>query len=237
MTITDQHLAAYIEKIFVNYDRDGSGTLEASELTVFFNDVYRAMGNNQGVSPHQAQQALGILDKDFNGRITKAELFNAFKEVLMKEGFLINNQQMYQNTGHNYNQALDQWRISEQMGYVLPNFGQAINQNMNQGSYPQGQNYGYSQNPYQFSQVGSNEFQQLGVNFTNQQNFNQQTPQTQGYSIDPAMAQSIQQQQLNQMIAMQNQMIAQHNGNIASQLAAQYETQRQTVLEAQKAQI
>lgn len=110
------------------------------------------MGNNQGVSPQQAQQALGLLDKDFNGRITKAELFNAFKEVLMKEGFFVNNQQMYQNTGHNYNQAIDQWRMSEQMGHVLPNFGQAINNNMN----PHSQGQGYPQNPYQFSQVGGN---------------------------------------------------------------------------------
>jgi hypothetical protein len=42
------------------------------------------MGNNQGVSPQAVQQALGIMDQDFNGRITKSELFNAFKEVLMK---------------------------------------------------------------------------------------------------------------------------------------------------------
>ena len=72
MTITDQHLAAYIDRIFANYDRDNSGTLESSELTVFFNDVYRALGNNQGVTAQQAQQALGIMDTDFNGRITKA---------------------------------------------------------------------------------------------------------------------------------------------------------------------
>lgn len=84
MTITDQHLAAYIDKIFANYDRDGSGTLQTTELSVFFNDVYKAMGNNQGVSPQAVQQALGIMDQDFNGRITKSELFNAFKEVLMK---------------------------------------------------------------------------------------------------------------------------------------------------------
>lgn len=30
------------------------------------------MGNQQSVSPQQAQQALGIMDKDFNGRVSKA---------------------------------------------------------------------------------------------------------------------------------------------------------------------
>jgi hypothetical protein len=33
--------------------------------------MYIAMGTNQVVSPQQAQQALGIMDRDFNGRITK----------------------------------------------------------------------------------------------------------------------------------------------------------------------
>lgn len=30
MSITEQHLAAYIESIFQNYDRDQSGTLDSS---------------------------------------------------------------------------------------------------------------------------------------------------------------------------------------------------------------
>lgn len=112
MSITDQHLAAYIDKIFANYDRDNSGTLDNTEMTAFFNDVYMAIGRKEAISGLVVQQALGIMDKDFNGRLSREELFIAFKEILNKEGFYVNNQNVYTNTGHNYNQAIDMWRTS-----------------------------------------------------------------------------------------------------------------------------
>ena len=50
MSITDQQIVAYIEQIFARYDWDYSGTLDAAELAIFFNDLYRMMGINQVVS-------------------------------------------------------------------------------------------------------------------------------------------------------------------------------------------
>lgn len=75
MSITDQQIAAYIQQIFDRYDWDHSGTLDAAELTVFFNDLYRMIGINQVISVPQAQQALQLIDTNHDGRASKAELF------------------------------------------------------------------------------------------------------------------------------------------------------------------
>ena len=158
----------------------------------------------------------------------------------MKEGFFANNQQTYSNSGQNYNQALDQWRISEQMGATLPQFGQGLNQNIGAGvpinpySQPsQFQSNNLEQNfvnQYGFQPNNQNnqntpyQAQQLANQFVAQQNFqqiqpnqpiqpyqpNQQQIITPNVNIDPIL---MQQQQLNQMIQMQNQIIAQHQAN------------------------
>ena len=119
------------------------------------------------------------------------------------------------------------------MGHVLPHFGQAINQNMNQS--PQYQNYGQNTSNNQLNQYGYNsqgqpyQNQQIQPNFAYQQNMNnQQIP------IDPTV---LQQQQLNQMIATQNQMISQYQATVASQVQSQLEMQQKIIQEAQKAQI
>lgn len=122
--ITDEHLAGYIDSIFSHYDRDNSGGLDARELTAFFNDLYRAMGNNQTVTVEQSQQALGAIDRNNDGRINKGELFQAFKGVLTREGLYMNGQQMYSNSGQSYDEAMQMWRIARENGQKLPYLGQ-----------------------------------------------------------------------------------------------------------------
>ena len=84
MSITDQQIVAYIEQIFARYDWDYSGTLDAAELAIFFNDLYRMMGINQVVSVPEAQQALKLIDTNYDGRASKAELFEAFRGTLQR---------------------------------------------------------------------------------------------------------------------------------------------------------
>ena len=104
--ITDQHLAGYIDAIFSNYDKDNSNGLDASELTGFFNDLYRAMGIKKTVTVLEAQQALAAIDANHDGRASREELFEAFRHVLSKEGVYMGGQQMYMNSGQNYGQSM-----------------------------------------------------------------------------------------------------------------------------------
>jgi hypothetical protein len=44
MSITEAQLQQFIETVFNKYDTDRRGTLDALELSNFFNDVYASMG-------------------------------------------------------------------------------------------------------------------------------------------------------------------------------------------------
>lgn len=85
------------------------------------------MGRKEDVTPQQAQQALGVMDQDFNGRLTKLELFNAFREILMREGYLVTHQNA--NLGQNMT-------LNQQMGsYGQTNYTQYPTNAYNYTSY------------------------------------------------------------------------------------------------------
>jgi Ca2+-binding EF-hand superfamily protein len=75
MNIGEGQLVNYIEQIFNKYDFDHSGGLDAGELSIFFNDLYKVMGIEERVTIAQGQQALAKMDVDHDGRVSKAELF------------------------------------------------------------------------------------------------------------------------------------------------------------------
>jgi hypothetical protein len=157
MNITDAQLRNYIDTIFARYDVDRSGTLDAYELSGFFNDLFQAMGYNMKITNQQAQQTLTVIDKNNDGKASKMELFLAFKQILSNSNPQNNNygnqnpygQQQY-NQGYNqqYNQGYNQ------------QYNQGYNQQYNQG-YNQGYNQPYNQQQYQGYNQG---YQQQGYN-------------------------------------------------------------------------
>jgi hypothetical protein len=56
--ITDDQLRSYIDHIFMQYDKDRSGSLNSSELSYFFNDLFQMMNVPRRVSQLEAEQAL-----------------------------------------------------------------------------------------------------------------------------------------------------------------------------------
>jgi len=70
-SLSDQQLIQYINDVFIKYDRDNSGGLDALELSNFFTDLYRMMGYNVQVSYPQAQMALASIDKNFDGKASR----------------------------------------------------------------------------------------------------------------------------------------------------------------------
>lgn len=69
--VNEATLRNYVDDVFRNYDRDMSGTLQASELANFFNDVFGKMGNPNRYSTEQAMGAMKLIDKNFDGRASK----------------------------------------------------------------------------------------------------------------------------------------------------------------------
>lgn len=79
MNVTDVQLRQYIDQIFSRYDRDGTGSLDVNELAAFFNEVFQRMGSPVNVTQQQAVQALQFIDKNFDRKASKQELFSALK--------------------------------------------------------------------------------------------------------------------------------------------------------------
>lgn len=71
MSIPDHVLQNYIDQIFNKFDRDRSGTLDASELANFFNDVFQLMGDPTRINEFQARQAMQAIDQNSDGKASK----------------------------------------------------------------------------------------------------------------------------------------------------------------------
>lgn len=69
--ISDQVLTNYVDQVFSKYDRDNSGTLNPTELTNFFNDVFQLMGNPTRINEFQTRQAMQSIDKNYDGLASK----------------------------------------------------------------------------------------------------------------------------------------------------------------------
>lgn len=69
--IDDNTLRSFIDKVFANYDRDRSGTLDSSELAGFFNDVFQMSGNQTRINQQQAMQAIKAIDANNDGKASK----------------------------------------------------------------------------------------------------------------------------------------------------------------------
>eukprot|EP00919_Chromeraceae_sp_WS-2016_P051361 GHVR01121765.1.p1 GENE.GHVR01121765.1~~GHVR01121765.1.p1 ORF type:complete len:153 (+),score=15.49 GHVR01121765.1:810-1268(+) len=147
MSIPDNVLKQYIDQIFSKYDQDNSGTLNAFELSSFFNDVFVMMGNPTRVDQNQANQALMSIDKNNDGQASKQELFMAFKQILaQKQGG--QGQQGNQQGGYGQNQGQQGYGQNQgQQGYGQNQGQQGYgNQQLGQGSGNNQSSWGNNQN-------------------------------------------------------------------------------------------
>lgn len=55
MSISDQQLRNYIDQVFAQFDRDGSGSLDVNELAAFFNGVFSRMGDPTRINDYEAR--------------------------------------------------------------------------------------------------------------------------------------------------------------------------------------
>lgn len=91
-------LTKYVDEIFACYDKDKSGDLDEFELTQFFNEVFRQIGDSTVVNTHDVKCTMKKIDNNFNGRADKYEIFKALKLILSNNGGNpLNNQYMPPN--------------------------------------------------------------------------------------------------------------------------------------------
>lgn len=66
-------------QIFLRFDSNGDGTLEAPELANFFTELYKSIGYNVTITLPLAQQAIKDIDQNGDGKISPYEIYCAFK--------------------------------------------------------------------------------------------------------------------------------------------------------------
>ena len=70
-SLQDQMLKSYIDQIFSKYDTDNSGTLDSTEMTSFFNDLFRSLSMNINVNENQAMEAIKSIDSNYDGKVDR----------------------------------------------------------------------------------------------------------------------------------------------------------------------
>ena len=176
--VTDVQLQQYIDQVFLKYDRDRSGTLDANELAGFFNDLFQMMGHPMKINNVQAMQALKAIDLNNDGKANKMELFIAFRQILNRNTGNVggNYQNQYPNQNYNnpyQNQGTNWGNQGQQQGW-------GANQNQrwdNQGNWnstplgvPQTNTWGSNPNQGGPGWGGSNQSQGWGTG-NNQNNW------------------------------------------------------------------
>lgn len=84
--VSDAQLQQYIDQVMIRYDTNRNGTLEAHELTRFFNDLFMMCGIPKRINQWEAMNFMRQVDMNFDRRANKFELFRAFKLMMANQG-------------------------------------------------------------------------------------------------------------------------------------------------------
>lgn len=80
--VSDDVLKSYINQIFSRYDTNSINTLNPTEVTNFFNDLFRSLNIPIVLNSLQSADTIKAVYPAYNGLITREELFHVFKYLL-----------------------------------------------------------------------------------------------------------------------------------------------------------
>lgn len=80
MSYSDQDITNAVNAIFDIYDKDKNGTLENDQITIWIDNALKHAGENLEAKKKDCELFISNADKDNDGKINKAELFEGFKK-------------------------------------------------------------------------------------------------------------------------------------------------------------
>ena len=83
MSYTDAQLKQIVDALFQRFDKDGSKDLDREEVADLLACSYKYMKLSQKPSQNHVQSLINALDTSHDGKISKPELFQAFKMMLI----------------------------------------------------------------------------------------------------------------------------------------------------------
>ena len=82
--MSDANIKDAIDSVFSRYDVDQSGTLQYTEISNLLADAYKKLGKTQEVTDDEIKKFAFQADKNHDGKISKAELYDVFKRLANK---------------------------------------------------------------------------------------------------------------------------------------------------------
>lgn len=81
MSYDEAQLRQAVDKVFQTYDKDGSGSLDATEVTALINDALKHMGANRQATQDEVNKLISATDKNSDKKVSREELLQIFKAV------------------------------------------------------------------------------------------------------------------------------------------------------------
>lgn len=75
MSKSDQHIKQAIEGVFSIYDVDRNNTLDYKQLRPALIETFKKLGINKKVTESDLKHFMDILDKNDDGKVSRAELY------------------------------------------------------------------------------------------------------------------------------------------------------------------
>lgn len=84
MPYTEEQLKQAVDAVFSQFDKDNSNTLDRQEVAALVNAALANMKAGRQATEAEVGQLIGSVDKNGDGKITKTELYEIFKQVANK---------------------------------------------------------------------------------------------------------------------------------------------------------
>lgn len=81
MNDKDQQLRNAIDQIFYKYDKDNSGSMNEKEFGACIGELCKMLNKPQPKDYNEFIQIAKTIDTNYDGKISKVELFNVFKKM------------------------------------------------------------------------------------------------------------------------------------------------------------
>lgn len=82
MSYPQEQLRAAVDSVFFKFDKDGSNSLDPKEVANLLNAAFAHLNAGKTTSQEEVNALIASTDRDADGKISKAELYDIFEKMV-----------------------------------------------------------------------------------------------------------------------------------------------------------